>query len=174
LAQAKLLNDGIDGNLKMGYRVNVHKSSLIIYWSSKKLIRVDLTGLNCGYRPLLHPSRCQGFCALGGYKDCSNPYLKNLFSLVLPEVIRSIRQILKTSPNLRTSPLSVFRCLLQQFVLWNSDADFWRQRFPSAILHSTVNTRALSRLVENFGISIVPTSLQSGYNLDVKFVSWQR
>jgi DNA-binding transcriptional LysR family regulator len=43
--------------------------------------------------------------------------------------------------------------------------------FHPSILHSTVNASSIYRLVENnFGISIVPTSLQSGYDLDIKFI----
>ena len=43
--------------------------------------------------------------------------------------------------------------------------------FVPTISHSTVNASSIYRLVENnFGISIVPTSLQDGYNLNIKFI----
>jgi DNA-binding transcriptional LysR family regulator len=43
--------------------------------------------------------------------------------------------------------------------------------FVPTISHSTVNASSIYRLVENnFGISIVPTSLKYGFDLDIKFI----
>jgi DNA-binding transcriptional LysR family regulator len=43
--------------------------------------------------------------------------------------------------------------------------------FYPNVSHSTVNASSIYRLVENnFGISIVPTSLRYGYNFKIKFI----
>lgn len=43
--------------------------------------------------------------------------------------------------------------------------------FVPQIAHQTIHASSIYRLVENnFGVSIVPSSLQSGYNMNVKFI----
>jgi hypothetical protein len=121
---------------------------------------------SCRYRTLLH-QKIDVQCAWVGTPRIANAIRiwRNIF-ISTPKVIRSIRQFGKP-PNLRTSPLSCSMPLTAVRIMkqW---CRFWRQRFPSR--HSPLyGQRELYLwLVENFGISIVPTSLQSGYNLDVK------
>jgi DNA-binding transcriptional LysR family regulator len=44
-------------------------------------------------------------------------------------------------------------------------------RFHPNVSHSTVNASSIYKLVENnFGVSIVPTSLKHGYNMKIKFI----
>jgi DNA-binding transcriptional LysR family regulator len=43
--------------------------------------------------------------------------------------------------------------------------------FTPLISHNTVNASSIYRLVENnFGVSIVPTSLKLGYDMQIKFI----
>jgi DNA-binding transcriptional LysR family regulator len=43
--------------------------------------------------------------------------------------------------------------------------------FSPIISHNTVNASSIFRLIENnFGVSIVPTSLKLGYDMKIKFI----
>jgi len=47
--------------------------------------------------------------------------------------------------------------------------------FSPIISHKTVHAHTIYSLVENnFGISIVPTSLQQGYKKDIKFIELKK
>jgi DNA-binding transcriptional LysR family regulator len=179
LSQAKLLNDGIDGNLKIGYIGSAMQKSipefLLKFRDTSPNTLVNLTELdnNSQIQALLNQEIDIGFVRLERVPEGLEMHsvLEETFSLVLPK-----KHAINAS---NFEQLSQFKD--EHFILFDASYSesyyekvmqiFDDSGFYPAILHSTVNASSIYRLVENnFGISIVPTSLQGGYNLDVKFI----
>jgi len=179
LSQAKLLNDGIDGNLKIGYIGSAMQKLipefLLKFRATNPNTLVNLTELdnNSQIQALLNQEIDIGFVRLERVPEALEMHsvLEETFSLVLPK-----KHAIDAS---NFEQLSQFKD--EHFILFDASYGesyyekvmqiFDDSGFYPAILHSTVNASSIYRLVENnFGISIVPTSLQGGYNLDVKFI----
>lgn len=179
LSQAKLLNDGIDGNLKIGYIGSAMQKLipefLLKFRDTNANTLVNLTELdnNSQIQALLHEEIDIGFVRLERVPEALEMHsvLEETFSLVLP----------KEHPIDASNFTKLSQFKEEHFILFDASYGesyyekvmqiFDDSGFYPAILHSTVNASSIYRLVENnFGISIVPTSLQGGYNLDVKFI----
>ncbi|WP_194850066.1 LysR family transcriptional regulator [Nonlabens antarcticus] len=179
LAQAKLVNDGIDGNLKMGYIGSaMHQlipDFLLKFRDTNPNTLINLTEMdnNRQIQALLNQEIEIGFVRLERVPEELELHsvLEETFSLVLPK-----NHVISAA---NFDDLSQFKD--EHFILFDSSYStsyyekvmqiFDDSGFYPAILHSTVNASSIYRLVENnFGISIVPTSLQNGYDLDIKFI----
>ncbi len=179
LIQTKLLSDGIEGNLKLAYVGSAMQKLipelLLKFRDTNPNVLINLTEIdnNRQIQALLNQEIDIGFVRLERVPKGleMHPVLKETFSLVLPE---------KHTINV-SNFVSLSQFKDEHFILFDASYSesyyekvmqiFDDSGFYPAILHSTVNASSIYRLVENnFGISIVPTSLQYGYNLDVKFI----
>ena len=179
LKQTKLLSNGIDGNLKMGYvgsaMQKVIPELLLKFRETNPNVLINFAEIDNKrqIQALLNQEIDIGFVRLERVPKGLEIHsvLEETFSLVLPEN--------------HSIDASNFECLSQfkdeNFILFDASySESYHEKvmqifddsgFYPTILHSTVNASSIYRLVENnFGISIVPTSLQFGYNLDVKFI----
>jgi len=176
---AKLLNDGAEGHLKLGYvgsaiqkiipelLVKLNKQNPNIHFSLKEMDnQKQMDSLISGDIDL-------GFVRLERVPRSLNikPILKESFCLVLPKdypinenTFTSLKQFENESfilfnPKYSTS---YFEKVMQIF----DDNDF-----SPIIAHNTIHASSIYKLVENkFGISIVPKSLRTVNNNKIKFI----
>ena len=99
------------------------------------------------------------------------PVLKEPFCLVLP----------KNHPINSSTFESLLQFKEEPFILFDSkySPSYYEQMmqifddsgFAPKVSHNTIHASSIYKLVENnFGISIVPKSLQTGYNFEIKFI----
>lgn len=93
------------------------------------------------------------------------------FSLVLPADHPLTAEAFTSLAQLRDEPFILFDPAYSQPYYEKVLQLFAEAGFTPAVSHRTVHATTIYRLVENgFGLSIVPTSLQMGYQLGVKFI----
>ena len=179
LDKTKLINDGINGNLKLAYVGSAMQKLipelLLKFRETNQNVLINLTE-NDNERQiqaLLNQEIDIGFVRLErvpkGLEIHST--LEETFSLVLPKNHKI------NSSNFE----SLYQFKDEHFILFDASYSlsyyekvmqiFDNSGFIPTVSHSTVNASSIYRLVENnFGISIVPTSLQYGYNFKIKFI----
>ena len=179
LDKTKLINDGINGNLKLAYVGSAMQKLipelLLKFRETNQNVLINLTE-NDNERQiqaLLNQEIDIGFVRLErvpkGLEIHST--LEETFSLVLPKNHKI------NSSNFE----NLYQFKDEHFILFDASYSlsyyekvmqiFDNSGFIPTVSHSTVNASSIYRLVENnFGISIVPTSLQYGYNFKIKFI----
>ncbi|MCK0132176.1 LysR family transcriptional regulator [Flavobacteriaceae bacterium F08102] len=99
------------------------------------------------------------------------PVVQEPFCLVLP----------KNHPLDVSNFTNLSQCKEEQFILFDPEysASYFEQvmqifddsGFTPLVSHNTIHASSIFKLVENhFGLSIVPQSLQNGYNMNIKFI----
>jgi len=179
IKHAKLLNDGVEGKLKLAYvgsaMQNLIPELLLKFRETNPNVLTNLKEIDNRrqIQALLNQEIDVGFVRMERVpKGLEIQAAQDeTFSLVLP-ANHSIN-------------VSNFKSLTQfkeeHFILFDSSySDSYYEKvmqifddsgFVPTISHSTVNASSIYRLVENnFGISIVPTSLKYGFDLDIKFI----
>ena len=179
IKHAKLLNDGVEGKLKLAYvgsaMQNLIPELLLKFRETNPNVLTNLKEIDNRrqIQALLNQEIDVGFVRMERVpKGLEIQAAQDeTFSLVLP-ANHSINA-------------SNFKSLTQfkeeHFILFDSSySDSYYEKvmqifddsgFVPTISHSTVNASSIYRLVENnFGISIVPTSLKYGFDLDIKFI----
>lgn len=176
---ARLLNDGIKGHLNLGFvgsaMQNIIPELLLKFRSTHPKILFSLKEMdnNQQVKALLNHEIDVGFVRIERVaRELEIMALhEDTFSLVLP----------KEHPVNESNFESLAQFKKESFILFDpSYSESYYEKlmqifddsgFAPIISHSTVDASSIFRLVENnFGISIVPTSLQYGYNLHVKFI----
>jgi len=179
VSHAKLLNDGIDGNLKLGYVGSAMQKvipELLLEFKKKHpnvLFSLNEMDNEKQIQALLKQEIDIGFVRMERVPRGLNiqSVLEDTFSLVLPKDHKINESNFKG--------LSQFKD--ESFILFDSSYSvsyyekvmqiFDDSGFAPLISHYTVNASSIFRLVENnFGVSIVPTSLKLGYDMDIKFI----
>ncbi|RXQ95848.1 LysR family transcriptional regulator [Ancylomarina salipaludis] len=179
IAHAKLLNDGIDGNLKLGYVGSAMQKvipDLLLKYKSKHprvLFNLNEMDNNKQIQALLNHEIDVGFVRMERVPRGINiqSVFEDTFSLVLPK-----DHVLNESTFENLSQLKD-----ESFILFDSSYSesyhekvmqiFDQSQFTPLISHYTVNASSIFRLVENkFGVAIVPTSLKLGYDMGIKFI----
>lgn len=176
---ARLLNDGIDGSLKFGYvgsaMQEVIPNTLPEFRKKHPNVLFSFNEMDnrMQIEALLNQDIDVGFVRLERVPRGLEikPVFEDTFSLVLPEFhpinssnFRNLNQFKNESFILfdRTYSESYYEKVMQIF-------DY--SGFTPIISHNTVNASSIYRLVENnFGVSIVPTSLKLGYDMKIKFI----
>lgn len=179
LAHAKLLHEGVDGHLKLGYvgsaMQQIIPNLLLKFKEEHPNIIFDLKEMDNHrqVQDLLSKDIDIGFLRLENIPKKLEvlPVLKENFCLVLP----------KNHPidTANFTDLSQFK--EEAFIMFDPSYSpsyhervmqiFWDSGFEPIISHNTIHANSIYRLVENnLGISIVPKSLQFGYSTDVKFI----
>jgi DNA-binding transcriptional LysR family regulator len=179
ITHARLLTKGDEGYINFGYvgsaMQNVLPDLLV-------KMRSNYPNLHFGFKEMENPNQIKslllqeidlGFVRLNkvpkGLKIKS--IFEDTFSLVLP------KDHPIDSKNFKN--LSQFK--KEEFILFEQSysPDYYEQvlqifddsGFVPTISHNTVHASTIFKLVENnFGISIVPTALKFGYDMDIKFV----
>ncbi len=179
LEHAKLLNDGIDGNLKLGYVGSAMQKAIpeILMQFRKKhpnvlfsLKEMDNTKQIQG---LLNQEIDIGFVRLERVPRGLEiyPVLEDTFSLVLPKSHKIDEQNFKGLSQFKDDPFILFDASYSESYYEKVMQIFDDSGFSPLVSHNTVNASSIYRLVENsFGISIVPTSLKFGFNMEIKFI----
>lgn len=99
------------------------------------------------------------------------PVFEESFSIVLPEDHPINEKNFTNLSQLKTESFIFFEKSYSPAYYGKIMSIFEDSGFTPSVSHSTVHANTIFRLVENrFGLSIVPSSLQLGYNLKVKFI----
>ena len=179
LDHAKLMHHGIDGNLNLGY-VGSAMQELIpnLLLRFKKKHPTIIFGLkemdnNRQIEGLLSKDIDVGFVRLERVPNNlkSLPVLKENFCLVLPENHSINTNNFKSMSQLKNEAFIMFDPSYSPSYYEKVMQIFDDSGFTPMVSHNTVHASSIYRLVENnLGISIVPKSLQMGYNMNVKFI----
>ncbi len=179
LNHAQLLNKGIYGNLKLGFvgsaMQNVIPELLLKFKASHPNVLFHLNEMdnNQQLQALQNQEIDIGFVRIE--RIPKGLEIKSLhedtFSLVLPQH-HFLNELNFTSlEQLKDEPFILFDSSYSESYYEKVMQIFDDAGFSPILSHSTVNANSIFRLVENhFGVSIVPTILQYGFHLNIKFI----
>ncbi len=176
---AQLLHKGIDGKLKLGYVGSAMQELipelLLKFREISSDVLVNLTEMDnrTQIQALFDMDIDVGFVRLErvprGLKI--HPAREETFSLVLPENHPVDETNFKSLAQFKNENFILFDASYSESYYEKVMQIFDDSGFYPNVSHSTVNASSIYRLVENnFGISIVPTSLRYGYNFKIKFI----
>ncbi|CAM1368506.1 Transcriptional regulator [Tenacibaculum sediminilitoris] len=176
---AKLLQDGKQGKLEFGYVGSAMQEiipNLLVSFKKKH------TNVQFGLKEmdnekqienLLHKKIDIGFVRLDRVPRGLNiqPVLKENFCLVLPKNHLINNQNFKNLHQLKNESFILFDPSYSPSYYEKVMQIFTDSGFTPLISHNTIHAASIYKLVENnFGLSIVPKSLQQGYNMNIKFI----
>lgn len=179
LNHAKLLSDGIDGNLKLGYVGSAMQKLipelLLKFKDTNPNVLINLTEIDNRrqIQALLNQEIDIGFVRMERVPKGLeiHPAMEETFSLVLPENHEIDSSGFERLSQFKDEHFILFDASYSESYYEKVMQIFDDSGFVPNISHSTVNASSIYRLVENnLGIAIVPTSLKYGYNLKIKFV----
>ena len=180
---AKLLNDGIDGNLKMGYVGSAMQQVIPdLLLEFKKIYPNVLFNLNemdneKQIQALLRQEIDLGFIRMERVPRglSIQSVFEDTFSLVLPKNHKLNLSNFTDLSQLKDESFILFDASYSESYHEKVMQIFDDCDFTPLISHYTVNASSIFRLVENnFGISIVPTSLKLGYDMGIKFIELKK
>lgn len=176
---AKLLNEGIEGNLKLGYvgsaMQQVIPTMMLKFRQSHPATVFNLKEMENQRQIecLLNQEIDLGFVRLEKAPQdlILKPVLEETFSLVVPENHPVNERNFKSLSQFEKDNFIMFDQSYSAAYYEMVMRIFDHFGFRPIISHSTIHASAVFRLIENnFGVSIVPTSLQYGYNLKIRFI----
>jgi DNA-binding transcriptional LysR family regulator len=179
LNHAQLLNKGIHGNLKLGFvgsaMQNVIPELLLKFKASHPNVLFHLNEMdnNKQIQALMNQEIDIGFVRIERVpKGMEIKSLhKDTFSLVLPNNHFLNELNFRSLEQLKDEPFILFDSSYSESYYEKVMQIFDDAGFSPILSHSTVNANSIFRLVENhFGVSIVPTILQYGFHLNIKFI----
>ncbi|WP_298781132.1 LysR substrate-binding domain-containing protein [uncultured Polaribacter sp.] len=179
LNHAKLLHHGIDGNLKLGYvgsAIQLLIPNLLLHFKKEyPTIVFDLKEMDNKKQidALLSKDIDVGFVRLERVpkKLKSFSVLKENFCLVLPKDHVINVDNFKNLGQLKHESFIMFDSSYSPSYYEKVMQIFDDSGFIPTVSHKTIHASSIYRLVENnLGISIVPKSLQMGYDMNVKFI----
>ena len=179
LYHAKLLNDGINGNIKLGYIGSAIQKiipKLLLEFKKKQpnvIFKLNEMDNKKQIQFLLSKEIDLGFVRLDrvpkGLEIRS--IFEDTFSLVLPKSHKINENNFKDLSQLQNEAFIFFDANFSESYHEKMMQIYDNCGFTPIVSHFTVNASSIFRLVENkFGISIVPTSLKLGYDMDIKFI----
>ena len=179
LDHSKLVHSGKAGRIRLGYVGSAMRSVIpdvmINFRKNHPSVRFSLKEMDneSQLKSLLDQEIDVGFVRIDKVPGdlIVKPFIQDTFSVVLP----------KSHPLNQEDFNSLSQLQDEQFILFNEDYSpnyyqkiisiFDQAGFEPSVSHSTVHAFSIFKMVENgFGISIVPSSLQEGYHLDIKFI----
>ena len=176
---AKLFDDGVEGSLRFGYvgsaMQEVIPKLLLKYRQTHPNVVFSLNEMdnNRQVQALLEQDIDLGFVRTNRVPKGLEimPVFEDTFSLVLPKSHKLDESNFKDLSQLEGEPFILFDTSYSESyheVVMQIFDDFG---FVPQISHYTVNAGSIFRLVENkLGVSIVPTTLKLGYDMDIKFI----
>ena len=179
LSHAKLVNDGMDGNLKLGYvgsaMQKVIPELLLKYKNKHPHVLFSLKEMDNEkqIQALLNQEIDVGFIRMERVPRGINirSIFEDTFSLVLHKNHPINEENFKDLSQLKDESFILFDSSYSESYHEKVMQIFDHSNFSPIISHYTVNASSIFRLVENnFGVSIVPTSLKLGYDMSIKFI----
>ncbi len=179
IKHAKLLEKGVNGNLKLAYVGSAMQKlipELLIKFRKANpnvLINLKENDNKNQIEALLNQSIDIGFVRMERVPKglMMLPSVEETFSLVLPEKHKIDASNFKSLSQFKDEDFILFDATYSESYYEKVMQIFDDCGFFPTVSHSTVNASSIYRLVENgLGISIVPTSLKKGYNLKIKFI----
>ncbi|WP_320051675.1 LysR family transcriptional regulator [uncultured Acetobacteroides sp.] len=176
---AKLLNDGIAGNLKLGYIGSAMQKvipELLLRFRTEHpniIFSLNEMGNEEQVQALLKQEIDIGFVRMERVPRglSTRSVFEDTFSLVLPKDHAITEASFRNLSQLKDESFILFDSSFSESYYVNVMQIFDTSGFTPIVSHYTVNASSIFRLVENgFGVSIVPTSLKLGYDMGVKFV----
>ncbi len=180
---AKLLNSGINGHLNLGFvgsaMQKVIPDLLMKFRKSHPNITFSLNEIdnNQQVTALIKQEIDLGFVRIERVPKGleMKPLFKDTFSLVLPKDHPINESNFKSLLQLKEEPFILFDPTYSESYYEKVMQIFDDAGFAPIVSHSTVNAISIYRLVENnFGVSIVPTTLKEGFDLNVKFIELKK
>jgi len=179
LTHTKLIAAGQEGRIAMSYvgsaMQNVIPNLLIQLRESYPQIKFGLSELDNAKQieGLLNQSIDLGFVRLDKVPLALEikPVFEDTFSVVLPADHKLNSRNFTSLSQLKQEPFILFEKEYSSDYYAKVMSIFEFAEFDPVISHSTVHANTIFRLVaNNFGISIVPSSLTLGYDMKVKFI----
>ncbi len=179
LNNAKLLQDGKHGQLKFGYvgsaMQDIIPNLLIDFKKEHPNIQFGLKEMDNQKQieSLLSHDIDLGFVRLDRVPRglTIKPILEESFCLVLPKNHHINETNFKNLEQLKNESFILFDPSYSPSYYEKVMQIFDESGFSPIISHNTIHAASIYKLVENnFGLSIVPKSLQKGYNMNVKFI----
>lgn len=183
VAHAKLLNDGVDGSLKLGYIGSAMQKvipELLLKFRTKYpnvIFSLNEMGNEEQVQALLKQEIDIGFVRMERVPRGLNvqSVFEDTFSLVLPKDHPVNESNFKDLSQLKDESFILFDSSFSESYYVNVMHIFDNSGFTPLVSHYTVNASSIFRLVESgFGVSIVPTSLKLGYDMGIKFVELKK
>lgn len=180
---AKLLNDGIAGNLKLGYIGSAMQKvipELLLRFRTEHpniIFSLNEMGNEEQVQALLKQEIDIGFVRMERVPRglSTRSVFEDTFSLVLPKHHAISEANFKDLSQLKDESFILFDSSFSESYYINVMQIFDTSGFTPIVSHYTVNASSIFRLVENgFGVSIVPTSLKLGYDMGIKFVELKK
>jgi len=180
---AQLLEKGIEGHLRLGFigsaMQNVIPDFLLKIRKEYPNIQYDLKEMDNQEQinQLLSQDIDIGFVRLDqvpiGLR--MKPVFEDTFSLVLPKDHPIDENNFKNLSQLKEEAFVLFDASYSGSYYKKVMQIFEDSGFLPKVAHNTVHATTIYRLVErNFGLSIVPSTLQIGYDMDIKFIPLTR
>ena len=179
ISYAKLINDGMNGELRLGYVGSAMQKiipELLLRFSQKyPNVTFSLNEMenNQQIHSLLNEEIDIGFVRVERVPRGLeiHPLFEDTFSLVLPEDHHIEKSSYQNLAQLKDEPFILFDASYSESYYEKVMQIFDGFGFTPIVSHYTVNAASIFRLVENgFGVSIIPTSLKLGYDMRVKFI----
>ncbi|MEO0895186.1 MAG: LysR family transcriptional regulator [Bacteroidota bacterium] len=176
---ASMLQDGKEGILKFGYvgsaMQNIIPQLLLEFRETHPNIQFDFKEMDNQKQveSLLSQDIDVGFVRLVRVPRGLQikPVFKDTFSLVLPNSHPLEKQDFSSLIQLKDEPFILFERAYSPTYYEKMRQIFDYSGFTPIVSHFTVHASTIYRLVENhFGVSIVPSALKMGYDMDVKFI----
>lgn len=179
LNHAKLLNDGVEGHLNLGYvgsamqqiipnlLLKLRKENPNVLFSLKEMDNQKQIN------ELLNYDIDMGFVRLERVPRGLNirPVLNEPFCLVLPKHHKITKKNFKSLTQLKDESFILFDSKYSASYYEKVMQIFDESQFSPIVSHNTIHASSIYKLVEhNFGISIVPKSLQTNHNQGIKFI----
>lgn len=179
LKHTKLLDAGMEGNLNLGYvgsaMQNYIPELLLKFRKIHPTIHFNLTELDNQKQieNLISHDIDLGFIRLDHVPKGleTKTVFEDTFSLVLPDTHYINQGNFKGLFQFKKTPFILFEKSYSPAYFEKVMQLFEHSGFQPIVSHTSVNASTIFRLVENnFGISIIPTSLQLGYAMDIQFI----
>jgi DNA-binding transcriptional LysR family regulator len=179
LNHAKLVSGGLAGKLNIGFVGSAMQKEipklLLEFEPENPNVLINLTEMdnNAQLQAILNQEIDIGFVRLDRVPKNIGMHqtAEETFSLVLPENHPINESNFKDVSQLKNERFILFDALYSESYYEKVMQIFDDCGFFPNISHSTVNASSIYRLVENnFGVSIVPTSLKYGYDMKIKFI----
>ncbi|MBL4746016.1 MAG: LysR family transcriptional regulator [Flavobacteriaceae bacterium] len=179
LKHTKLIDAGLEGQLNLGYvgsaMQNFIPNLLLKFRNLHPTIHFKLAELDNQKQieSLISHDIDLGFIRLDRVPKglYTKTVFEDTFSLVLPSNHKINKDNFKGLFQLKEAPFILFEKSYSPAYFEKVMQLFEESDFQPIVSHTSVNASTIFRLVENnFGISIVPTSLQLGYAMDIKFI----
>ncbi|MDF1699186.1 MAG: LysR family transcriptional regulator [Saprospiraceae bacterium] len=179
LSHAHLLEKGYQGQLTLGYIGSAMQTVIPDFLLN---IRKAFPGIRFDLKEMDNKSQIDGISNqeidLGFIRmdrvprDLEmRPVFEDTFSLVLPKDHPIDRNNYQNLTQLKDEPFILFDASYSTSYYEKVMHIFDQAGFVPIISHKTVQANTIYRLIEKkFGVAIVPTSLQNGYDLNIKFI----